>query len=93
MERGSSFVRALGFCSVQLCSSHRTALLPPLSSSLKVAESECVTIAAGFPHFAVNIWRVWGRDTFISLPGLLLLTERLDDAKSLCNNTLIDLSH
>ena len=36
-----------------------------------------VTILAGFPWFAD-----WGRDAFISLPGLLLLTGRFDEAKS-----------
>jgi predicted glycogen debranching enzyme len=35
------------------------------------------TIIAGFPWFAD-----WGRDTFISLPGLLLYTGRFDEAKS-----------
>jgi len=35
------------------------------------------TIVAGFPWFAD-----WGRDTFISLPGLLLSTRRFDEAKS-----------
>jgi len=35
------------------------------------------TVLAGFPWFAD-----WGRDAFVSLPGLLLLTGRLDEAKS-----------
>ncbi len=35
------------------------------------------TILAGYPWFAD-----WGRDAFISLPGLLLLTGRYDEAKS-----------
>jgi glycogen debranching enzyme len=35
------------------------------------------TILAGFPWFAD-----WGRDAFISLPGLLLLTGRFEEAKS-----------
>jgi len=35
------------------------------------------TILAGYPWFAD-----WGRDAFISLPGLLLRTNRLEDAKS-----------
>ena len=35
------------------------------------------TILAGFPWFAD-----WGRDAFISLPGLLLATGRYDDARS-----------
>jgi len=35
------------------------------------------TILAGFPWFAD-----WGRDAFVSLPGILLLTGRFDEAKS-----------
>lgn len=35
------------------------------------------TIVAGYPWFAD-----WGRDTFIALPGLLLTTGRLDEARS-----------
>jgi predicted glycogen debranching enzyme len=35
------------------------------------------TILAGYPWFLD-----WGRDTFISLPGLLLYTDRYDEAKS-----------
>jgi hypothetical protein len=43
------------------------------------------TMAAGLPHFASGYMRCWGRDTFISLPGLLL-PDRYEDAK----NILID---
>jgi predicted glycogen debranching enzyme len=35
------------------------------------------TIMAGYPWFAD-----WGRDAFISLPGLMLATERFDEARS-----------
>ncbi|NJL31993.1 MAG: hypothetical protein HC898_10380, partial [Phycisphaerales bacterium] len=35
------------------------------------------TIMAGYPWFAD-----WGRDTFIALPGLLLTTERFEEARS-----------
>ncbi len=38
---------------------------------------ERTTILAGFPWFAD-----WGRDAFISLPGLLLCTGRLEEARS-----------
>ncbi len=39
--------------------------------------SQRTTILAGYPWFAD-----WGRDAFISLPGLLLSTGRFDEAKS-----------
>ena len=42
-----------------------------------LGEKRMSTILAGFPWFAD-----WGRDAFISLPGLLLATGRLEEAKS-----------
>ena len=41
------------------------------------AKNHKTTILAGFPWFAD-----WGRDAFISLPGLLLSTRRFEEAKS-----------
>ena len=38
------------------------------------------SMSAGLPHFAEGIWRCWGRDTLISLRGVLLLLERFDEA-------------
>ena len=42
-----------------------------------IDNTQRTTILAGFPWFAD-----WGRDAFISLPGLLLAARRFDEAKS-----------
>ncbi|AQT68590.1 putative glycogen debranching enzyme, archaeal type [Anaerohalosphaera lusitana] len=42
-----------------------------------VNDKPSITLLAGYPWFLD-----WGRDAFIALPGLLLSTERLDDAKN-----------
>ena len=41
------------------------------------------TLAAGMPHFCAGIFRSWGRDTFISLKGTLLVNKRFDEAKKI----------
>lgn len=43
----------------------------------KLGSETLATILAGYPWFAD-----WGRDTFIALPGLLLCTGQLDDARA-----------
>ena len=96
ISRSSTAIRALAQASVQLISVVPDARLPILSPNLREPRpvegvdqltlgfvQQCPSLAAGLPHFASGIWRNWGRDTFISLRGLLLLTGRYQEARSL----------
>ncbi|XP_028328469.1 glycogen debranching enzyme isoform X1 [Gouania willdenowi] len=94
IQNGSSFVHHLALGSVQMCSVGRVPALPPLSASLEGVprrvspttgqeEQCCVSMAAGLPHFSAGIFRCWGRDTFIALRGLMLLTGRHTEARNI----------
>ncbi|XP_028968045.1 glycogen debranching enzyme-like [Galendromus occidentalis] len=95
VSRGSNFVRQISLASVILTGFVCDSPLPPLSSELDPPaplkldihssdiSEECPTLAAGLPHFSTGYMRNWGRDTFISLRGLLLLTGRFSEARSI----------
>ncbi|XP_028857229.1 glycogen debranching enzyme isoform X2 [Denticeps clupeoides] len=94
VQDGSSFVKLLALGSVQMCGVGRFPALPPLcptlyhvpyrlSSVTKQREQCCVSMAAGLPHFSAGIFRCWGRDTFIALRGLLLITGRHLEARNI----------
>jgi len=96
VRQSSTFVHLLSLTSVQLISIVKNARLPSLSPLLRQPRPDedqddktyervdlIPSLAAGLPHFSEGIWRNWGRDTFISLRGLLLLTGRFDEARYL----------
>lgn len=73
VQQGQQFVHQLAMVSIQQTGYVSSASLWPTKN--------VPTLAAGLPHFATDWARCWGRDVFISLRGLLLCTERFDDAK------------
>ncbi|XP_030351609.1 glycogen debranching enzyme isoform X3 [Strigops habroptila] len=94
VQNGSTFVKHLSLGSVQMCGIGRYPCLPDLSPSLhdvpyrlneitNVKEQCCVSLAAGLPHFSSGIFRSWGRDTFIALRGLMLVTGRYLEARNI----------
>ncbi|NWW55946.1 GDE enzyme, partial [Ifrita kowaldi] len=94
VQNGSTFVKHLSLGSIQLCGIGKYSCLPDLSPSLhdvpyrlnqitNQKEQCCVSLAAGLPHFSSGIFRSWGRDTFIALRGLLLVTGRYLEARNI----------
>ncbi|XP_077266299.1 glycogen debranching enzyme-like isoform X3 [Temnothorax americanus] len=92
VKSGTTFVKLLSLVSVQMGGVVRSSQLPDLSPDLSppkpkietldgVAVQMCLTLSAGLPHFTTGYMRNWGRDTFIALRGLLLLTGRHVEAR------------
>ncbi|KAK8757967.1 hypothetical protein V5799_004401 [Amblyomma americanum] len=94
VKHGSTLVRELALGSVILGGFVPNAHLPALSRQLappqppyrideatNTRQETCTTISAGLPHFASGYMRNWGRDTFIALRGLFLLTGRFQEAR------------
>uniref|UniRef100_A0A3B4Y131 Glycogen debranching enzyme n=1 Tax=Seriola lalandi dorsalis TaxID=1841481 RepID=A0A3B4Y131_SERLL len=93
VQNGSTLVKQLALGSVQMCGVYHSWALPPPSPHLRKVtcpddfteqeELGCVSLAAGLPHFCSGMFRCWGRDTFISLRGLMLLTGRHLEARNI----------
>lgn len=87
VKDGSSFLKALSLGSLQFVGLSTSASLPVLSPKLYHGSSSgasmptLMSLAAGLPHFSTGFMRCWGRDTFIALRGLLLVTGRYQDAR------------
>ncbi|XP_075038622.1 glycogen debranching enzyme isoform X1 [Mixophyes fleayi] len=94
IQNGSTLVKHLALGSVQMSGVGRFPALPVLSPSLpdvpyrinnitQEKEQCCPSLSAGLPHFSAGIFRCWGRDTFIALRGLLLITGRNIEARNI----------
>ncbi|XP_025075084.1 glycogen debranching enzyme isoform X3 [Pogonomyrmex barbatus] len=92
VKNGTTFVKLLSLVSIQMGGIIKSSQLPDLSPNLNppkpktkihdgVAKQMCLTLSAGLPHFTTGYMRNWGRDTFIALRGLLLLTGRHVEAR------------
>lgn len=85
VQDGGPFVRALSLASVALTADVKGAQLPQVpKDKLKGKKVEVMpSLAAGLPHFSAGHMRCWGRDTFISMRGLLMLTGRINTARQI----------
>lgn len=87
--KGPKLVKLLALATVALVGTCDSALMPAVESKLSYLPS----IAAGLPHFASGYMRNWGRDTFIAFRGLLLVTGRFAEAKSIILSYARTLKH
>jgi glycogen debranching enzyme len=74
IKNNDSFVHSLALGSIQMCGSVKSTGLFPV-------EPYGPSLAAGLPHFSNGFMRCWGRDIFIALRGIFLLTGRFKEAK------------
>ncbi|GAA5998308.1 hypothetical protein JCM5350_002093 [Sporobolomyces pararoseus] len=73
VREGTAFTHALALTSVQMYGQVKSASLD--------AHKTVPSLAAGLPHFTAGWARTWGRDVFISLRGLFLVTGQFAAAR------------
>lgn len=78
ISKGPEYIKLMALSSVALVGGCASAPLPSVDDEVNLS-----SIAAGLPHFSTGIFRNWGRDTFIALRGLLLVTGRFVEAKGI----------
>ncbi|KAG8525296.1 uncharacterized protein KY384_008940 [Bacidia gigantensis] len=73
IQTSQRFRQSLAMTSIQMSGTTKSASLVPSKT--------VPSLAAGLPHFSSSWARCWGRDIFIALRGLYLVTGRYDDAR------------
>jgi glycogen debranching enzyme len=84
VQQGEYFVQSLAATSISFFTPVRNAplvhaqLISQFAGAVNRADA---CMAAGFPHFSTGLMRSWGRETFIALRGLFLVTEHCAEAR------------
>ena len=70
---GSRFFKQLIFSSYQFVNDIQSGKM----------EQFCASMSAGLPHFSTGWTRCWGRDTFMSFKGILLIPGHFAEARDI----------
>eukprot|EP01135_Chromosphaera_perkinsii_P001641 Nk52_evm18s208 gene=Nk52_evmTU18s208 len=89
-NEGCRFEKKLALGSVQLYGGIPSA---PYPTCKEFGTHKRGSLAAGLTHFATGYMRCWGRDTFISLRGMLLVTGRFQEARDAILGFAMTLRH
>ncbi|KJE96034.1 glycogen debranching enzyme [Capsaspora owczarzaki ATCC 30864] len=90
--KGSALTRMLCLSSISLFGQMQHSPLLAMRPGL-IPSAHSVSLAAGLPHFSSGYMRCWGRDTFIALRGLFLVTQRFAEARELLLGFATTLRH